>query len=141
MNKDEIEHIRAEEKASKKLADRYHVPYIDLESTPLDRALIQSVPVDFLHRLNFVPLEEEDGLVKIAVSDPSDLAAIDAIESFLGRKVLVYAASRRAIQEALRKSETAMQVLKDATEGFITQVVDRESGESEEVISIEKLAD
>ena len=141
MNKDEIENIRAEEKASKKLADRYHVPYIDLESYPLDRALIQSVPVDFLHRLNFVPLAEENDLVKIAVSDPSDLAAIDAIESFLGRKVIVLAASRRAIQEALRKSETAMQVLKDATEGFITQVVDRESGESEEVISIEKLAD
>ncbi|MCK7527591.1 MAG: Flp pilus assembly complex ATPase component TadA [Ignavibacteriales bacterium] len=34
-----------------------------------------------------------------------------------------------------------MQVLRDATEGFVTQVVERESGEEEDVISIEKLAD
>ncbi|MCK7522118.1 MAG: Flp pilus assembly complex ATPase component TadA [Ignavibacteriales bacterium] len=82
-----------------------------------------------------------NGVMKIAVADPSDIASIDAIEAFLGRKVKVYAASKRAILEALRKSETAMQVLRDATEGFVTQVVERESGEEEDVISIEKLAD
>ncbi len=124
------------------LAERYRVPYIDLEAEHLDRDLIQSFPVEFIHRLSFVPLGEDDGVLRIAVADPSDLAAVDAIEAFLGRKVRVFAASKRAILEALRKSETAMQVLRDATEGFVTQVVERDSGEEEEnVISIEKLAD
>ena len=141
MTKEEIADIREEERAERKLAERYHVPMIDLERQVLDRTLVQSVPVEFLHRLNFVPFEDAGDVMKIAVADPSDIAAIDAIEAFLGKKVQVYAASKRAIQEALRKSETAMQVLKDATEGFITQVVERESGEEEDVISIEKLAD
>ena len=124
------------------LAERYRVPYIELETEPLDRELIQSFPVEFIHRLSFVPLGEDNGVMRIAVADPSDLAAVDAIEAFLGRKVRVYAASKRAILEALRKSETALQVLRDATEGFVTQVVERDSGEEEEnVISIEKLAD
>ncbi|MBM3311974.1 MAG: type II/IV secretion system protein, partial [Candidatus Aminicenantes bacterium] len=48
---------------------------------------------------------------------------------------------KRAIHEALRKSETALQVLRDATEGFIQQVVEKDGGEEEEVISLEKLAD
>jgi type II secretory ATPase GspE/PulE/Tfp pilus assembly ATPase PilB-like protein len=141
MTKEEIANIRDEEKATRKLAERYHVPPINLESQLLDRDLVQSIPVEFLHRLNFIPLEDAGDFMKIAVADPSDIAGIDAIESFLGKKVQVYAASKRAIQEALRKSETAMQVLKDATEGFITQVVEKESGEEEDVISIEKLAD
>jgi type II secretory ATPase GspE/PulE/Tfp pilus assembly ATPase PilB-like protein len=141
MTNEELEHLREEEKATRKLAERYHVPYLDLEGALLDRNLVQSVPVEFLHRLNFVPVEESGGVMTIAVADPSDIEAIDAIESFLGKKVQVYAASKRAIQEALRKSETAMQVLRDATEGFITQVVEKESGEEEDVISIEKLAD
>ncbi len=123
------------------LAERYRVPYIDLEDEHLDRNLIQSFPADFIHRLSFVPLGEDNGVMKIAVADPSDIASIDAIEAFLGKKVKVYAATRRAILEALRKSETAMQVLRDATEGFVTQIVERESGEEEDVISIEKLAD
>jgi len=86
-------------------------------------------------------LEDEGDVVKIAIADPSDIASIDAIESFLGKKIQVFATSKRAIHEALRKSETALQVLKDATEGFIMQVVEKESGEEEEVISVEKLAD
>ena len=123
------------------LAARYGVPFIDLEDEHLDRNLIQSFPAEFIHRLSFVPLGEDSGVMKIAVADPSDISAIDAIEAFLGKKVNVFAASKRAILEALRKSETAMQVLRDATEGFVTQVVERESGEDEDVISIEKLAD
>src|SRR5512139_1025423 len=140
MSKDRTE-SGGEEKAVRTLAERYRVPYIDLEAERLDRNLIQSFPVEFIHRLSFVPLGEEGGVMKIAVADPSDISSIDAIEAFLGRKVKVFAATKRAILEALRKSETAMQVLRDATEGFVTQVVERETGEEEDVISIEKLAD
>lgn len=131
----------AEEIETKKLAEKYNVPYIDLSTVPLNRELVQSFPADFLHRSNFIPIEENGDLVKIAIADPSDIATIDSIESFLGKKVRVFAASERAIQESLRKSETALQVLKDATEGFILQVVEKEAGEEEETISVEKLAD
>ncbi len=141
-NKEELEKgLLSEEKEVKKLAKRYHVPYINLSSYALSRDLVQSFPVDFLYRSNFVPLEENENILKVAISDPSDIATIDAIESYFGKKVQVYAASKRAIHEALRKSETALQVLRDATEGFIMQVVEKEGGEEEEVISVEKLAD
>jgi type II secretory ATPase GspE/PulE/Tfp pilus assembly ATPase PilB-like protein len=131
----------SEEEETKQLAKRYNVPYIDLSSRFVDRELVQFFPADFLHRSNFVPFERNENTVKIAIADPSDIATIDAIESHLGLEVEVYATSKRSIQEALRKSETAQQVLKDATEGFIMQVVEKESGEEEEVISVETLAD
>lgn len=130
-----------EEEETKKLAERYQVPYIDLSSVAINRELVQSFPVDFLYRSIFVPFEDDGQQVKIAIADPSDLATIDAIESYLGRKVEVYAASKRGIYEALRKSETALQVLRDATEGFITQVVKEEEEEMEDVISVERLTD
>jgi type IV pilus assembly protein PilB len=142
MNKEKAKKIMlTEETETKKLAERYNVPYIDLSTYSVSRGLVQSFPPEFLYRANFVPLEENDNFLRIAIADPSDIGTIDAIESFLGKKVQVYATSKRAIQEALRKSETALQVLKDATEGFIVQVVEKESGEEEEVISLEKLAD
>jgi type II secretory ATPase GspE/PulE/Tfp pilus assembly ATPase PilB-like protein len=131
----------SEEEKTKQLAKRYNVPYIDLSSRFIDRELVQSFPADFLHRSNFVPFERNEDAVKIAIADPSDISTIDAIESHLGLEVEVYATSKRSIQEALRKSETAQQVLKDATEGFVMQVVEKESGEEEEVISVETLAD
>jgi len=127
-----------EEEKTKKLAQRYNVPYIDLSSVTLNRELVQSFPVDFLHRSNIIPFEKNGNIVKIAVADPSNLTVLDSIESFLGKKMEVFAASPRVIQEALRKSETGLQVLKDATEGFVVQVVEKE-GKGEEDISVEKL--
>jgi len=133
--------LRSEEQETKRIAERYHVPYIDLASYPVSKDLVQAFPVDFLHRSNFIPLEENENTVKIAIADPSDISTIDSVESFLGKNVEVYAASKWAIHEALRKSETALQVLKDATEEFVMQVVEKEGGDEEEVISVEKLAD
>jgi type II secretory ATPase GspE/PulE/Tfp pilus assembly ATPase PilB-like protein len=131
----------AEEEKTKKIAARYNIPYVDLSTRTLSRELVQSFPPDFLYRSNFIPFEDNENVLKIAIADPSDIATIDAIESYVGKKVEVYAAPLRAIHEALRKSETALQVLKDATEGFITQVMEKEGGEEKEVISVETLAD
>ncbi|NOR15690.1 MAG: pilus assembly protein PilB [Candidatus Aminicenantes bacterium] len=142
IKQDQEKVLLAEERETKKLADRYNVRYVDLSGFSLDRELIQSFPVDFLYRSNFVPLEENGNVVKIAIADPSNIAVIDSIEAFLGKKLEVCAASERAIHEALRKSETALQVLKNATEGYVMQVVkDREDLEHEDAISVEKLVD
>ncbi|MFC2157637.1 GspE/PulE family protein [Acidobacteriota bacterium] len=133
--------MKQEEEQTKSIAERYNVPYLDLSLVTIDRKIVQAFPVDFLHRALFIPLEENNSAVKIAIADPSNIETIDSIESFFGKKVEVNAASKTAILEALRKSETAQQVLKDATEGYVMQVVEKESGEEEEVISVETLAD
>jgi len=133
--------LLAEELEAKKLAEKYRVPYLDLNSQELDRNLVQSFPVDFLYRYNFVPLHDTGKVLQIAMADPSDLSAIDSIEAYASRKVEVFAASKRAVQEALRRSETASQVLKEATESFVRQVVEKETGEEEDVITIEKLTE
>ncbi len=140
--KEELEKnlIAAEEK-TRKLAERYNVPYIDLSSYIFNRELVQSFPVDFLYRSDFIPMEEDENVMKIAVADPSNISIIDSIESFCGKKITVLAASQLGIHEALRKSETALQVLKDATEGYIVQVLDKNGLDQEDSISVERLAD
>ena len=95
--------LRSEEEETKKVAERYKVPYIDLTSQVLNRELVQSFPVDFLHRSNFIPFEKNENVVKIAIADPSDFSTIDSIESFLGRKVKVFTASTRAIHGCHRR--------------------------------------
>jgi type II secretory ATPase GspE/PulE/Tfp pilus assembly ATPase PilB-like protein len=131
----------AEDLETRALAERYHVPTIDLTRTAIDRELVRSFPPDFLYRANFIPIGATDSLIRIAMADPSDIATVDAVEAMVGKKVQVHAAPMRAIQEALRRSETVLQVLRDATEGYVMQVVEKDGGEEEEVISIEKLAD
>jgi len=141
MNKPELERREKEEKEAREAAERNRVPYVDLYNYPVNRDLVQSMPVEFLHRMNFIPLEENEETVLIAVADPSDLTVLDAIETFLGKKVEVLASSKNAVLEALRRSETGMQVLKEATGGFVTGIVETIGEDEDEVLSIEKLAE
>ena len=50
----------AELAASKKMAERYRLNFIELEKFPIDYALVQSLPVDLMLRNKFVPLIKQD---------------------------------------------------------------------------------
>ena len=139
--KKQYKSLKDAELKAKKMAEKYKISYIDLSDVSINRDLVQSFPVDFLYRSKFIPFEENGNCVKIAVSDPSDISVIDSIESFLGKKVNVFVSSERGIFEALRKSEAALQVLKDATEGYVVQIIEKDEQTDEEAISAEKLAD
>ncbi len=133
--------LKDAELKAKEMAGKYKISYIDLSDVSINRDLVRSFPVDFLYRSKFIPFEENGKSVKIAVSDPSDISVIDSIESFLGKKVNVFVSSERGIFEALRKSEASLQVLKDATEGYVVQIIDKDEQTDEDTISAEKLAD
>ena len=47
--------------------------FVDLKNFKIQHELFKSVPVDMMFRYNFVPLEQTEGRLAIAVSDPSKL--------------------------------------------------------------------
>ena len=53
------------------LARRYHAEFVDLKNFKIQHDLFKSVPVDIMFRYNFVPLEQTEGRLAIAVADPS----------------------------------------------------------------------
>ena len=46
--------------------------------------LLRTVPVELMFRYNFVPIEQQDDALVIAVSDPSQLMILDEIAGLLG---------------------------------------------------------
>src|ERR1041384_7962301 len=72
---------------ARELAARYRCEFVDLRDYHLDAELFKSVPVDLMFRDNFVPLEERDGTLWIAIADPSKLMLIDEISLLLSRRV------------------------------------------------------
>src|SRR6185312_11646372 len=59
------------------LARRYHAEFVDLKNFRIQHELFKTVPVDMMFRYNFVPLEQRNGKLAIAVSDPSKLMMLD----------------------------------------------------------------
>ena len=121
------------------LAARYRCEFIDLRDYHLDPELFKSVPVDLMFRYNFVPLEENDGALWIAIADPSKLMLIDEISWLLSRRVKTKVALLSQINDILKKTEQSQRVLEEASEGFVLDVVREEEAASDENISIDRI--
>jgi type IV pilus assembly protein PilB len=86
-----------------------------------------------------VPVDEEDGVLTIAMADPQNLRALDELELLLGREFRVVMATRSAILESLKQSEGNSQVITRIQAEF-RPVLIREDDQGDEVLSIEKIA-
>src|SRR6202451_4797842 len=70
------------------LAHRYRCDFVDLKNFRIQHELFRSVPVDMMFRYNFVPLEQLEDRLIIAVSDPSRLMVLDEISGLLGKRII-----------------------------------------------------
>jgi type IV pilus assembly protein PilB len=120
------------------LARRYRSEFIDLKNFHIHHDLFKSVPVDLMFRYNFIPLEEQDGTMSIAIADPSRLMMIDEIGLLLNKRIVTKVATLAQISDILKKTEQSQRVLDEAGESLSLDVI-RETEDGEETISIEKL--
>jgi len=125
-------------KRAAELAGRIGLPYDDLLDFRGDPELFRQIPVDVMVRYQFVPLERQGDVVVVAMSDPSNVLAVDEVELAIGAPVEVRVGPAGKIAEILEKSESTQRVLDEATEDFKIQLVqERENGE--EALSIESI--
>ncbi|MGB0034231.1 MAG: GspE/PulE family protein [Candidatus Acidiferrales bacterium] len=128
----------AEREQSRRLAERYRCPFIDLREQRIDPDLFRSIPAEMMFRYNFVPLESHDSTLVVAIADPSQLQLTDELSLLLGKRLQIKVATASQIGDLLKRTEQSQRVLDQATEGFTLQVVN-EDEESEENISMERL--
>src|SRR5246127_4131460 len=120
------------------LARRYRSEFVDLRNFRIQHEVLRSVPVDMMFRYNFVPLEQLEDRLIIAVSDPSRLMVLDEISGLLGQRVVTRVATLSQITHLLKKTEQSQRVLDEASEGLTFDVVSTDEN-ADENISIEKL--
>src|SRR5712691_327229 len=127
-----------ERERSRRLAERYRCPFVDLREARIDPELFRTIPADLMFRFNFVPLEAHNNSLVVAVADPSQVLLSDELQLLLGRKLIIKVATATQIGDLLKRTEQSQRVLEQATEAFTLQVVQEEE-ESEETISGDRL--
>ncbi len=123
---------------AQRLAERYRCPLVDLNEARIDPELFRAIPADLMFRFNFVPLEQRDNQLMIAVADPSQVLLSDELPLLLGKKLVLKVATAAQISDLLKRTEQSQRVLEQATEAFTLQVVEEEE-ESDQTISPDRL--
>ncbi|HZE80515.1 MAG TPA: GspE/PulE family protein [Candidatus Polarisedimenticolia bacterium] len=130
--------VEGSEQKARDMAARYRCEFVDLRDYHLDAELFKTVPVDLMFRYNFVPLEQNDSTLSIAIADPSKLMMIDEIGFLLNRRIKTKVATLIQISEILKKTEQSQRVLEEASEGFVLDVVRDDEG-GDENITIDRI--
>jgi type II secretory ATPase GspE/PulE/Tfp pilus assembly ATPase PilB-like protein len=129
---------RQELQAARRLAERYRLEFVDMETFRIDQDLFRSIPADLMLRYGFVPYRREGKSLVIVVSDPTDLPMIDELGVLLSTPIKVTVGARSAIESILKKSESSTRVLEEATESFQLQVL-KEEDSGDESLTVERL--
>jgi len=85
------------------LAGQLGIPYIDLDSTSIDRNLGRVLNKNFARRHVLLPVAQNGRTLTIAMDDPTRGALVDDITRMTGLTVTVVTSSGLAIQRALKR--------------------------------------
>jgi len=129
---------RLELAQARRLAERYRLEFVDMDTFRIDQELFRTIPADLMLRYGFVPYHREGKTLVIVVSDPSDLPMIDELAVLLATPIKVTVGARSAIESILKKSESSTRVLEEATESFQLQLL-KEEENGDESLTVEKL--
>lgn len=125
------------------LSKHYGVPSINLSEFDVDPAVISLIPPDVAQKYQLVPINRAGATLIVAMSDPSNIFAIDDIKFMTGFNVEVVVAAEAAIKDAIDKyydqSSTLADVMGDLENFDDLELV--EDASLEDVSELEKASE
>jgi len=85
------------------LSKQYGVPTINLADYEVEPAVIKIIPAEVAHKYQIVPVNRAGSTLIIAMSDPSNIFAIDDIKFMTGYNVEVVVVAESSIKTAIDK--------------------------------------
>jgi type IV pilus assembly protein PilB len=85
------------------LSKQYGVPSINLSQFEIEPAVIRLIPADTAQKYQVIPLSRSGATLTIAMTDPTNVFAMDDIKFMTGYNVEPVVASESAVNDALQK--------------------------------------
>jgi len=93
----------AEQDLTSFLSKQYGVPAISLKDFDIDEEVLKLIPRATAEKHQVVPVNRAGSSLIVAMSDPSNIFAVDDIKFLTGYNVEVVVASEEAIKEAIER--------------------------------------
>jgi type IV pilus assembly protein PilB len=97
------QNLISEQNLTSFLSKQYGVPTVNLADYEIDAAVIKIIPPEVVQKYQLVPVNRAGATLIVAVSDPSNLFAIEDIKFMTGYNVEMVVASERDIKATIDK--------------------------------------
>ncbi|NOU26910.1 MAG: hypothetical protein HOO96_03295 [Polyangiaceae bacterium] len=85
------------------LSQRYHVPIVDLDAYEIEPAILGLVPPETCEEHRLIPVSRQGASLIVAMVDPTDSAALDAIAKATGYPIEPVVADAAQLLAALAR--------------------------------------
>ena len=85
------------------LSKQYSVPSVSLSTQDIEPSIIKFIPYEVANKYQIFPISRNGASLKLAMTDPSNVFAIDDVKFMTGYDVQPMVASESAIKEAISK--------------------------------------
>src|SRR6266540_5749918 len=92
-----------DEEISSLLSKQYGVPSINLSQFEIDAGVIKLIPADTANKYQIIPLSRAGATLTIAMTDPTNVFAMDDIKFMTGYNVEPVVASEAAVTDAITR--------------------------------------
>jgi len=127
------------------LSKQYGVESVDLNSIEIPKEVIKKVPAQIAKKYVLIPVAIENGRLKVAISDPTNIFAIDEVRFITGMNVVPLFSNERAIMRAIDKyygTSTELEEIAESLDEYSNDVdVLREDEGEIDVDQLEKSAE
>lgn len=113
--------IVTEQQVCKALEKQLYIPYIDLDTVPVNEELSGLIPEDMAQSKMVIPIEREGRFLTVAVADPLNYQGLKDISIATKLKVKPVIAEPSKITAKLREMYAAQKAIDDAKEFLSTQ--------------------
>ena len=128
----------SEEEALKAVAKSMGMDYIELSAVKADLSLLSGFPVKLIHRYSVFPLYFDDGSLMLAIGNPFDLQAVDAVSAATGLSVIPVVALPGDLSKLIK---THLGVGAETIDGLMAQQEDRDGVEILEEVEFDRSED
>jgi type IV pilus assembly protein PilB len=121
------------------LSKQYGVPAVNLAEFELDREIVHLVPREVAEKHHLIAINRSGSTISVAMSDPSNIFAIDDIKFITGYNVEVMVAAEQAIKDSIERYYGEQVSYEDVMEGFNEEEIGfGEEDEDVDAVDLEK---
>ena len=83
--------------------EQLSLPLVDLSEIEIDPALLERIPSKAVHRYRLIPIDQHNGTIRVATSNPFDLYAFDELRMLTGAKIEMVLAPEAEISRIIKQ--------------------------------------
>ena len=122
------------------LAEKHHLPLVDLAVAGVDAEAIKMIALPVLNRVVAIPFAVHSGKVKVAITDPQDVRGLDELRLATRLTVEFYVAAKNDVLTELRRLSRAAEA---ASSSFVDEItaVEAEDGVDDDLEADDGISD